>query len=135
MDFVSGLPKRKRGRGVVWIIVDRLTKSTLFLLMKTTDSVNKLAKLYVNGMVRLHGVPISIFLDRDPRFTSRLWPNVQQALRTRLNLSTTYHPQTDGQSERTIHVLEDLLMACILEIGSNWEDHLPLVEFTYNNNN
>jgi hypothetical protein len=103
--------------------------------MKTTDSVNKLAKLYVNGMVRLHGVPISIFLDRDPRFTSRLWPNVQQALRTRLNLSTTYHPQTDGQSERTIHVLEDLLMACILEIGSNWEDHLPLVEFTYNNNN
>ena len=135
MDFVSGLPKRKRGRGVVWIIVDRLTKSTLFLLMKTTDSVNKLAKLYVNGMVRLHGVPISIFLDRDPRFTSRLWPNVQQALRTRLNLSTTYHPQTDGQSERTIHVLEDLLMACILEIGSNWEDYLPLVEFTYNNNN
>jgi hypothetical protein len=135
MDFVSGLPKRKRGRGVVWIIVDRLTKSTLFLLMKTTDSVNKLAKLYVNGMVRLHGVPISIFLDRDPRFTSRLWPNVQQALRTRLNLSTTYHPQTDGQSERTIHVLEDLLMACILKIGSNWEDHLPLVEFTYNNNN
>jgi hypothetical protein len=135
MDFVSGLPKRKRGRGVVWIIVDRLTKSTLFLLMKTTDSVNKLAKLYVNGMVRLHGVPISIFFDRDPRFTSRLWPNVQQALRTRLNLSTTYHPQTDGQSERTIHVLEDLLMACILEIGSNWEDHLPLVEFTYNNNN
>jgi hypothetical protein len=135
MDFVSGLPKRKRGRGVVWIIVDRLTKSTLFLLMKTTDSVNKLAKLYVNGMVRLHGVPISIFLDRDPRFTSQLWPNVQQALRTRLNLSTTYHPQTDGQSERTIHVLEDLLMACILEIGSNWEDHLPLVEFTYNNNN
>jgi hypothetical protein len=135
MDFVSGLPKRKRGRGVVWIIVDRLTKSTLFLLMKTTDSVNKLAKLYVNGMVRLHGVPISIFFDRDPRFTSRLWPNVQQALRTRLNLSTTYHPQTDGQSERTIHVLEDLLMACILEISSNWEDHLPLVEFTYNNNN
>jgi len=92
-----------------------------------------MAKLYVDEVVRLHGVPMSIVSDRDPRFTSRLWPSVQQALGTKLNLSTTFHPQTDGQSERTIQILEDLLRACILEFGGNWEDHVPLVEFTYNN--
>jgi len=72
--------------------VDRLTKSALFLAMKMTDSVEKLAKLYVNKVVRLHGVPVSIVSDRDPRFTSRLWPSVQQALGTKLSLSTTFHP-------------------------------------------
>jgi hypothetical protein len=133
MDFVSGLPRGKRGSDAIWVIVDRLTKSALFLAMKMTDSVEKLAKLYVDEVVRLHGVPVSIVSDRDPRFTSRLWPSVQQALGTKLNLSTAFHPQTDGQSERTIQILEDLLRACILEFGGNWEDHLPLVEFTYNN--
>ena len=133
MDFVSGLPKGKKGNDAVWVIVDRLTKSALFLPMRMTDSVEKLARLYVNEVVRLHGVPVSIVSDRDPRFTSRLWPSVQKALGTKLNLSTAFHPQTDRQSERTIQILEDLLRACILEFGGSWEDHLPLVEFTYNN--
>ena len=133
MDFVSGLPKGKKGNDAVWVIVDRLMKSALFLPMRMTDSVEKLARLYVNEVVRLHGVPVSIVSDRDPRFTSRLWPSVQKALGTKLNLSTAFHPQTDGQSERTIQILEDLLRACILEFGGSWEDHLPLVEFTYNN--
>jgi hypothetical protein len=101
--------------------------------MKMTDSVDKLAKLYVNEVIRLHGVLISIISDRDPRFTSRLWPSLQQAMGTKLNLSTTFHPQTDGQSKRTIQTLEDLLRSCVLEFGGNWEDLLPLVEFTYNN--
>jgi len=78
-------------------------------------------------------VPVSIVSDRDPRFTSRLWPSVQQALGIKLNLSTAFNPQTDGQFERTIQILEDLLKACIFEFGVNWENHLPLVEFTYNN--
>jgi len=73
--------------------------------------------------------------DQDSQFTSRLWPSLQQALGTELNLSTTFHPQMDGQSERTIQVLEDLLRSCILEFGGQWEDHLSLVEFTYNNSN
>jgi transposase InsO family protein len=133
MDFVSGLPKKKRGNNVIWVIVDRLTKSALFLPMRKTDSIDKLAQFYVNEVIRLHGVPVSIVSDRDPRFTSRLWPSIQRALGTRLNLSIAFHPQTDGQTERTIQTLEDLLGACILEFGGNWEDHLPLIEFTYNN--
>ena len=98
-----------------------------------TDSVDKLAKIYVNEVIRLHGVPVSIMPKRDPRFTSRLWPSLQRALGTKLNLSTTSHPQTDGQSGRTIQTLEDLLGSCVLEFRGNWEDLLPLMEFTYNN--
>jgi len=82
--------------------VDRLTKSSLFLPMKLGDSVEKLAQLYIKEVVRLHGVPVSIVSDRDPWFTSRLWPSIQRALGTILNLSTTFHPQTDGQFERKI---------------------------------
>jgi hypothetical protein len=134
MDFVSGLQRGRKGNDAIWVIVDRLTKSALFLPMKMTDPVDKLARLYVNEVIRLHGVPVSIVSDRDPRFTSRLWSCIQSALGTRLNLSTSFHPQTDGQSERTIQTLEDLLRACILDFGGSWEDHLPLVEFTYNNN-
>jgi hypothetical protein len=133
MDFVTGLPRGKKGNDAIWVVVDRLTKSALFLLMKMTDSVDKLAKLYVNEVIRLHGVPVSIISDRDPRFTSRLWPSLQRAMGTKLNLSTTFHPQTDGQSERTIQTLEDLLRSCVLVFGGNWEDLMPLVEFTYNN--
>ena len=101
--------------------------------MRMTDLVEKLARLYVNEVMRLHEVPMLIVSDRDPRFTSQLWPSVQKALGTKLNLSTAFHPQTDGQSERTIQILEDLLKACILEFEGSWEDHLSLVEFTYNN--
>jgi hypothetical protein len=125
MDFVSGLPKNRKGHDAIWVIVDRLTKSSLFLHIKMGDSVEKLAQLYIKEVVRLHGVPVSIVSDRDPRFTSRLWSCIQRALGTRLNLSTAFHPQTDGQSERTIQILEDLLRSCILDFGGQWEDHLP----------
>ncbi|RVW57618.1 Transposon Tf2-11 polyprotein [Vitis vinifera] len=84
-------------------------------------------------IVRMHGVPVSIVSDRDPRFTSRFWHSLQKALGTKLSFSTAFHPQTDGQSERVIQVLEDLLRACILDLQGNWDDHLPLVEFAYNN--
>ena len=133
MDFVSGLPRGKRGNDAIWVIVDRLTKSALFLPVKMTDPIDKLAKIYVNEVVRLHGVPTSIVSDRDPRFTSRLWPSIQRALGTNLSISTAIHPQTNGQSKGVIQILEDLLRACALEFGGNWEEHLSLVEFTYNN--
>nr|GEW01697.1 putative reverse transcriptase domain-containing protein [Tanacetum cinerariifolium] len=83
--------------------------------------------------VARHGVPISIISDRDSRFTSRFWQSMQEALGTRLDMSTAYHPQTDGQSERTIQTLEDMLRACVLDFGGSWDVHLPLVEFSYNN--
>jgi len=119
MDFVSGLPRGKRGNDAIWVIVDRLTKSALFLPVKMTDPVNKLVKIYVNEVVRLHGVPISIVSDQDPRFTSRLWSSIQCALGTNLSISTAFHPQTDGQSERVIQILKDLLRVCALEFGGN----------------
>jgi hypothetical protein len=131
--FRVGISQRRKGNDAIWVIVDRLTKSALFLPIKMTDSVDKLAKIYINEVVRLHGIPVSIVLDRDPRFTSRLWPSIQHALGTRLDMSTAFHSQTDGQSERVIQVLEDLLRACVLEFGGNWEEHMTLVEFMYKN--
>ena len=101
--------------------------------MKNSDSIEKLAELYVKEIVRLHGTPVSIVSDRDPRFTSRFWPSLQRALGTRLHFSTAFHPQTDGQSERTIQTLEDMLRACVLEFKGSWDRHLPLMEFAYNN--
>ena len=83
--------------------------------------------------MRLHGVPTSIVSDRDPRFTSHFKGGVQKALSTTLDFSTTFHPQTDGQSKRTIQTLEDMLRACILDFKGSWASHLPLVEFAYNN--
>ena len=81
--------------------------------------MEKLAKLYVKDIFRLHGAPITIVSDRDPRFTSRFWPSLQNAMGTKLNFSTAFHPQTDGQSERTIQILEDMLRSCVLEFKGN----------------
>ncbi|GKB15162.1 putative reverse transcriptase domain-containing protein [Tanacetum coccineum] len=133
MDLVSGLPRTPSGYDTIWVIVDRLTKSTHFLPMKKTDSMEKLTQLYLKKIMCRHGVHISIILDRDSHFTSRFWKSLQKALGTNLDMSTAYHPQTDGQSERTIQTLEDMLRACVIDFGSSWDRHLPLVEFSYNN--
>ncbi|GJW92977.1 putative reverse transcriptase domain-containing protein [Tanacetum coccineum] len=101
--------------------------------MKKTDSIEKLAQLYLKEIVCRHGVPVSVISDRDSLFTSRFWVSLQKALGTQLDLSTAYHPETDGQSERTIQTLEDMLRACVIDFGSSWDRHLPLVEFSYNN--
>ncbi|GJU12094.1 putative reverse transcriptase domain-containing protein, partial [Tanacetum coccineum] len=95
--------------------------------------IEMFARLYLNEIVARHGVPILIISDCDSRFTSRFWQSMQEALRTRLDMSMTYHPQTDGQSERTIQTLEDMLKACVLDFEESWDVHLPLVEFSYNN--
>ena len=133
MDFVSGLPMSPWKKDSIWVIVDRLTKSAHFLPVRTDYSMEKLAKLYLNEIIRLPRVPTSIISDRDPRFTSRFWEKFQEALGSRLNFSTTFHPQTDGQSERVIQILEDMLRSCIIDFDGSWEKYLPLVEFAYNN--
>nr|GEX11137.1 putative reverse transcriptase domain-containing protein [Tanacetum cinerariifolium]GEX13227.1 putative reverse transcriptase domain-containing protein [Tanacetum cinerariifolium] len=133
MDFVSGLPRTPSGYDSIWVIVDRLTKSAHFLPMKKTDNIEKLAQLYLKEIVCRHEVPVLIISDKDSLFTSRFWETLQKALGTQLNLSTAYHPETDGQSERMIQTLEDMLRACVIDFGSNWDRHLPLVEFSYNN--
>ena len=98
-----------------------------------TYSLEQLAELYVREVVRLHGVPKAIISDRNARFTSKFWRSVQQAMGTKLNFSTAFHPQTDGQTERTNQTLEDMLRACVLEFKGAWSKYLPLIEFSYNN--
>nr|GEY29449.1 putative reverse transcriptase domain, ribonuclease H-like domain, aspartic peptidase domain protein [Tanacetum cinerariifolium] len=98
-----------------------------------TDSIEKLAQLYLKEIAYRHGVPVSIISNRDSLFTSRFWKPLQEALGTQLNLSTTYHLKTDGQSERTIQTLEDMLRACVVDFGNSCDRHIPLVEFSYNN--
>ncbi|KAG8485968.1 hypothetical protein CXB51_019316 [Gossypium anomalum] len=115
MDFVLGLPLTPGKKDAIWVIVDRLTKSAHFIPVRMDYSLNKLAELYVREIVRLHGIPLSIISDRDPRFTSQIWQKLQDALGTKLNFSTAFHPQTDGQSERVIQILEDMLRCCVLE--------------------
>ncbi|GKD90075.1 putative reverse transcriptase domain-containing protein, partial [Tanacetum coccineum] len=134
MDFVTKLPKTSIGHDTIWVIVDRLTKSSHFIPIRATDSMETLTRLYIKEIVSRHGVPISIISDRDSHFTSRFWQSLQNALGTQLDMSTSYHPETDGQSERTIQTLEDMLRACVIDFGKGWDKHLPLVEFSYNNN-
>ncbi|KAJ9553017.1 hypothetical protein OSB04_017062 [Centaurea solstitialis] len=145
MDFVTKLPKTKKGHDSIWVIVDRLMKSAHFLTIREDFSIDRLAQLYVNEIVMRHGVPVSIISDRDSRFTlqfcwmqNRIVSEVtschdKKAMGTWLDLSTSYHPQTDGQTERTVQTLEDMLHACVMEFGGSWDDHLPSVEFSYNN--
>ncbi|GJY56745.1 putative reverse transcriptase domain-containing protein [Tanacetum coccineum] len=133
MDFITKLPRSKSGHDTIWVVVDRLTKVTNFLVTRKDYSMEKLARLYIDEIVARHGVSVSIILDRDGQFTSRFWQTLQKALGTRLDMSTAYHPQTDGQSERTIQTLEDMLRACVIDFGGSWDVHLPLAEFSYNN--
>ena len=133
MDFLVGLPKTPKGNDAVWVIVDRLTKSAHFLPIRWGITLEQLAERYISEIVRLHGVPISIVSDRDPRFTSRFWESLQKALGTKLHFSTAFHPQTDGQSERTIQTLEEMLRACVIEFQGTWDKYIALMEFAYNN--
>ncbi|GJY80338.1 putative reverse transcriptase domain-containing protein [Tanacetum coccineum] len=133
MDFVSGLTRTPSGYDTIWVIVDRQTKSAHFLPIKKTDSIEKLTRLYLKEIVCRHGVPVSIILDQDSHFTSNFWRSLQKVLGTNLDMSTAYRPQTDGQSKRTIQTLEDMLRACVINLRSSWDRHLPLVEFSYNN--
>ncbi|GJS04391.1 putative reverse transcriptase domain-containing protein [Tanacetum coccineum] len=133
MDFVTKLPRTSSGHDTIWVIMDRLTKSAHFLPMREDYKMDRLARLYLNDIVARHDVPISIISDRDSHFTSRFWHSMQEALGTWLDMSTAYYPQTDGQSERTIQTLEDMLRACVLNFGGSWDVHLPLVKFSYNN--
>ncbi|GJW22871.1 putative reverse transcriptase domain-containing protein [Tanacetum coccineum] len=106
MDFFTKLPKTSSGYDTIWVIVDRLTKSAHFIPTRETDSMETLTRLYIKEI---------------------------NALGTQLDMSTAYHPETDGQSERTIQTLKDMLRACVIDFGKGWEKHLPLVEFSYNN--
>jgi hypothetical protein len=133
MDFIVGLPRTRDGYDSIWVIVDRLTKVAHFIPVKTTYSGAQLAELYMSRIVCLHGVPKKIVSDRGTQFTSRFWKRLHESMDTKLNFSSAYHPQTDGQTERTNQVLEDMLRACALKHARSWDKSLPYAEFSYNN--
>ncbi|GJQ99093.1 putative reverse transcriptase domain-containing protein [Tanacetum coccineum] len=133
IDFIMKLPKSSQVYDTIWVIVDRLTKSEIFIPMRETDPIEKFTRMYLKEVVMRHGIPISIICNHDPRVTSNFWRSLQKALGTNLDISTAYHPQNDGQSERTIQTLEDMLRACVIDFIKGWINHLPLVEFSYNN--
>ena len=132
MDFITGLPRTKSGYDSIWVVVDRLTKVAHFIPVKTTYTSAKLAKIYMTRIVCLHGVPRTIVSDRGTQFTSKFWHQLHQTLGTRLEFSIAFHPQTDGQTERVNHILEDMLDYA-LDYGSSWDDNLPYAELSYNN--
>ncbi|GKC40173.1 putative reverse transcriptase domain-containing protein [Tanacetum coccineum] len=115
MDLVTKFPRSNSGYDAIWVIVDRLTKSARFLPIREDYKTEKLARIYINEIVARHGVPVSIISDRNGRFASHLWQAIQKALVTKLHMSTAYHHETDGQSERTIQTLEDMLRACVMD--------------------
>ncbi|GKF55366.1 reverse transcriptase domain-containing protein, partial [Tanacetum coccineum] len=122
IDFITKLPKTSNGHDTIWVIVDRLTKSVHFIPTRETDSMETLTRLYIKEIVSQHGVSISIILDHDSHFTSRFWKSLQSALGNQLDMSTAYHLETDGRSERTIKTLEDMLRACVIDFGKGWEN-------------
>nr|GEV16618.1 reverse transcriptase domain-containing protein [Tanacetum cinerariifolium] len=133
MDFVTKLPKSSQGYDTIWVIVERLTKSAIFTPIRETDPMDKFTRIYLKEVFTRHGIPVLIISDHDPRFASNFWRSLQNALGTRLDMSTAYHLETDGQSERIIQTLEDMLRACAIDFGKSWVNHFPLVDFSYNN--
>nr|GEW21212.1 putative reverse transcriptase domain-containing protein [Tanacetum cinerariifolium] len=126
MDFITKLPKSSQGYDTIWVIVDLLTESAIFVPMREIDPMKKLERMYLKEVVIRHGIPFSIICDCDPRFASNFWKSLQKALGTSLDMSTAYHPQTDRQSERTIQTLKDMLRACVIDFGKGLVNHFPL---------
>jgi hypothetical protein len=124
MDFIVGLPRTEAGYDSIWVIVDRLTKVAHFILVKITYSGAKLAELYMSRIVWLHGVPKKIMSDRGSQFIPKFWKKLHEFMDTKLNFSLAYHPQTDGQTERTSQILEDMLRACALKYKKSWDKSL-----------
>jgi hypothetical protein len=133
MDFIVGLPNTSQRHDSIWVIIDRLTKTAHFLPVHTTYLAKKYAEVYLDQIVRLHGIPKTIISDRGAPFIARFWEQLQSALGTKLIRSSAYHPQTDGQMERVNQILEDMLRACIIHYGTSWDKCLALAEFSYNN--
>jgi hypothetical protein len=135
MDFIFGLPKSIHGNVGIWTIVDRFSKQAHFIPVKKTIKPHHMATLFISQVFKYHGLPMSIVSDRDPRMTSNFWKGLFENLGTKLNFSSAYHPQTDGQSEIANSTIIDLLKAYVSEVDQNdqWEKYLPLVEYAYNN--
>lgn len=133
MDFITGLPKSKKGNDSIMIVVDKLSKTAHFIPVQSTYRVAQIANVFMQNIFKLHGLPKTIISDRDVKFTSAFWRTLFEGLGTQLNFSIAYHPQTNGQTERVNQVLEDMLRSYVMQQPTRWEEYLHLVEFAYNN--
>ena len=133
MDFVLEMPRTRAGNDTLWVIVDRLMKSARFIPMNSKWDMNQLARAYIKFVVHYHGVRHTIVSDRDTRYLSYFCKSLQHALGTEILHSTSFHPMTDGQTERVNQILEDMLKVIFMEWQGSWDEHLDLVEFSYNN--
>jgi IS30 family transposase len=131
MDFIVGLPNTSQKHDSIWVIVDRLTKTTHFILVHTTYNAKRYTKIYLDCIVCLHGVPKTIISDHGTQLVAHFWEQLQESLGTKLIRCSAYHPQTDSQTERVNQVLEDMLRGCVIHYDKNWDK--CLAEFSYNN--
>jgi hypothetical protein len=122
MDFIFGLPLRPWKHDSIWVIVDRLANMAHFIPVHTTYSAERYAEIYVDLLVHLHGVPKNILSDRGTQFVARFWAQVHETLGTKLIHSSSYHPQTDGQTERVNQIVEDMLRACVIHFDKAWDN-------------
>uniref|UniRef100_A0AAV1TMC1 Integrase catalytic domain-containing protein n=1 Tax=Peronospora matthiolae TaxID=2874970 RepID=A0AAV1TMC1_9STRA len=132
MDFVFGLPKDARGNTGILVFVDRFSKMVHLVAVPETITASGCACVFIDTIFRLHGLPRELVSDRDPRFTADFWRSVFKSLGTRLKMSTSDHPESDGQTERANRVLEEILRGYVHSFKS-WSEFLPMVEFAINN--
>jgi len=133
MDFITGLPRTKKNNDSIMVVVDKLSKATHFIPVQSTYRTVQITHIFMQNVFKLHGLPKTIISDRDMKFTSAFWRTLFAELGTQLNFCTTYHPQTDGQTEQVNQVVEDMLRAYVMQQPTQWEEYLHIIEFAYNN--
>jgi hypothetical protein len=133
IDFITKLPRIARKHDSIIVVVEKLTKAVYFIPVKMTHKATNIAVIYMKEISRLHGVPKEIVSHRDTTVTSNFWKRLYEGFGTNLNFSTTYHPKSNGKTDRVNQIIEDMLIMCVMDQPSKWEDYLHLVEFTYKN--
>jgi DNA-binding transcriptional regulator WhiA len=133
VDFVTKLPKTMKKNDSIMVVVDKLTKATHFIPVKTTHKAKNIVEIYMKEVSRIHGVPMEIVLDKDPNFTSNFWKGLFKGFGMDLNLSTMYHPESDGKTKRNNKIIEDMLRMYVMDQPSKLEDYIHFIEFSYNN--
>ncbi|CAI7829215.1 unnamed protein product [Closterium sp. NIES-54] len=133
LDFITGLPPTNAGHDTILVVIDKFSKMGHFIPTHTTARTEETAQLFLKHIISQHGIPTTLISDRDPKFTSKFWKELMPLMGTRLAMSSAYHPQTDGQTERLNQIVKQLLRAACKDDINRWDLHLPVLEFAYNN--
>jgi hypothetical protein len=132
MDFILGLPRTQRGFESIFLVVDRFSKMTHFILCQKTSDATHIANMFFKEVIRLHSLPRSIVLDRDTKFVGHFWRTLLKNIRMNLSFNSSYHPHMDGQTKFVDRILGDLLRSLVTEHHSQWDNIFPQAEFAYN---